>query len=279
MTLAGLSGSGKSLICEEFKRDFVDLNPDDKFDILSFEFEMHSKDQVARNLSGKLGMSTKYLYSGEDNFIKDDEFEHIENVAMSLRRYPIYYVDDFGSVDEIRDTVLDFVDRQDLLSRDRGLVVTIDHVLLTKGKQAEAEKKVIDTLSHMCVELKKKLTSMGLRVMIILLSQLNRNIETPDRVMNNMLHYPTKNDIFGASSLFQASDYVLVTHKPAVVDGIGEYYGPPRASFPKGLPVYTPEDEERAMVYWHLLKERFGKPKVLMMVDYFEQSSCKEYNL
>jgi len=279
MTLAGLSGSGKSLICEELKRDFVDLNQDDKFDILSFEFEMHSKDQVARNLSGKIGKSTKYLYSGEDNFVTDEEFETIKTVATDIRKYPIYYVDDFGSVDEIRDTVLAFVEQQDLLSRDRGLVVTIDHVLLTKGRQDEAEKKVIDTLSHMCVELKKRLTSMGLRIIIILLSQLNRNIETPDRVTNPMLHYPTKNDIFGASSLFQASDYVLVTHKPSVVDGIGEYYGPPRASFPKGLPVYVPEDEERSMVYWHLLKERFGKPKVLMMVDYFEKSSCKEYNL
>jgi len=277
MTIAGLSGSGKSLICEQLKRDFVDCNPNENFDILSFEFEMLSKDQVARNLSGKLNLSTKYLYSGEDNMIDDEEFERIKSASSFLKNYPIYYVDEIGTVNDISKTILKFINDHELLSRKRGLIITIDHVLLTKGKQGEAEKSIIDDLAHTCVALKKLLDSAGLRVLIILLSQLNRNIESSERVLNPMLHYPTKNDIFGASSLYHSSDYVLITHKPAIIDGIKEYYGPPKGPFTKGLPVYNPANTEQPMVYWHLIKERFGNPKILMMLDEFKNSKVSEF--
>jgi len=240
---------------------------------------MLAKDQVARNLSGKLGKSTKYLYSGQNNVVSDEEYTIISSTASSLNKYPIYYVDSVGTVDQVRSTVIDFVERQNLLEDDRGLVVTIDHVLLTKGRQGQAEKQVVDELAYMCVELKKKLTAMGLKIIIVLLSQLNRDIESSERVTNPNLHYPTKNDIFGASSMFFSSDYVLITHKPAIIEGIKQTYGPerPGEGFDEGLPVYNPNKPSQPMIYWHLLKERFGEPKILLMLDDFKNSRVLEY--
>lgn len=275
-TIAGLSGSGKSTICEQLKRDFVDYNKDQDFDILSFEFEMLGQDQVARNLSGKLDTSTKQLYSA-DVPLSDSQFDRVKELSKEIAEYPIYYVDDIGSVEDIRDTIIGFIEEQQLMQRQRGLVVTVDHVLLTKGRMGEDEKITIDRLTHLCVQLRKYYSSRGMKIIFILLSQLNRNIETPERVLNPELHYPTKNDIFGASSLFYSSDYVLITHKPSVINGMGKYYGPAREGYKLGLPVYNPSNPKQAMIYWHLIKERFGEQKTLMMVDEFRKSSVGEY--
>lgn len=238
---------------------------------------MLGQDQALRNISGRLEKSTKYILSAEDNKVSSAEMGKIEAALKEYANYPIYYVDQIGTVDEVVATVDEFAQNEELLEKGEGLIVTIDHVLLTKGRMGEDEKQTIDNLMHACVSLKKRYAAMGIPILIIVLGQLNRNIETPERVLNPQLHYPTKNDIFGASSLFYSSDYVLITHKPAVVDGIKSYYGPSRVGYPNGLPVFNPYSEEQAMVYWHLIKERFGNPKIMMMLDEFKYSRVGEF--
>jgi len=239
---------------------------------------MLGQDIIAKSVSGKLKKSTKYLYSGEGNTITDEEFEKIEKILDEVNNYNSFYVDTVGTVEEVRDTILNFVNERDLINKKRGLVVTLDHVLLTKGKAGETEKKVVDSMYHMLVGLKKMLTARGLKVLFIILSQLNRSIESAERTQNPNLHYPAKNDIFGASSAYYSSDYVLITHKPVGVDGwSSQWYGPPRKGYPYGLPVWNPEKPGQAMIYWHLIKERFGRPKLLTMVENFKESKVEEY--
>ena len=273
VTIAGRSGSGKSLFVEQLKRDFCDLNKDQKFSILSFEFEMLATDQIARNLSGRLGYSTKYLYSGEQNIVTDDEFREVQNAAYSIGHYPIYYVDESGSSDDIVDTVKEFAEKKNVQETGEGIIVTIDHVLLTKGKQTDNEKRIIDDLCKRCIELKKYFEARNINILILLVSQLNREIESPERRTNPKLHYPSRADIFAASSLFFASDYLFVIHRPASVDGITqkEGYGPHK------LPVYNPDNNDQAMIYLHFLKERHGNPPILQLLDNFKNSRVDEY--
>ncbi len=94
-----------------------------------------------------------------------------------------------------------------------------------------------------------------------------------------MMHYPSRNDLFGASSVFHTSDYVLISHRPATVIGMGDYYGRERVGFPKGLPVKYEKDPKRDMVYWHLIKERFGKQVIIPMAEDFRNASIEEINL
>lgn len=68
-------------------------------------------------------------------------------------------------------------------------------------------------------------------------------------------------------------------HKPCLVDGITNWYGPPTKGFPSGLPVFNPENPEQPMIYFHLIKERFGMPKILAMLDHLQYSLIKEANL
>ncbi len=274
-TLCGLSGSGKSITIEELKRDLIDCNKTQNFDILSFEFEMLAIDQITRNISGKTEKSVNELYSANKEYLDSETFEQAVKATEILTKYPIYYVDEIGTVNEIKSTILSFLDEHNA-NKDRGLVVTIDHVLLTRGMSGQAEKEVVDQLMHTCVELKKSLTSAGYKIMFILLSQLNREIEKQERVLNPMFHFPTKNDIFAASSVYYCSDVVLILHKPAIIEGLGGYYGPPRKGYPKGLPIFTQNQE--AFIYWHIIKSRFGSNQILIMLDDFVHSRVLEYS-
>lgn len=59
LTIAGLSGSGKSITLEAIKRNLFRENPDQDFLVLSFSLEMPSQDEMARNVSGKLRKNLK----------------------------------------------------------------------------------------------------------------------------------------------------------------------------------------------------------------------------
>jgi replicative DNA helicase len=274
-TIAAMSGSGKSTYCEQLKRELIDLNPEQEFDILSFEFEMPSSEQVLRNISGKTKMSVSDLLSSKEQ-ISEKHLKFAEIAANSMRKYPIYNVENTGTIEQIVNTILSFVDKQEIQKRKRGLIITIDHVLLTKGKTGQDERNIVAILYRTMVDLKKQFIKMGIPILIILLSQLNRNIETPERILNSDLHFPTRNDLFGSSDIFMCSDYVLVIHKPALLGLVN--YGKPLPDYPKGFPVWNPKDKTQAMIYFHLLKQRTGIPKVLMMLDNFKNSSIDESN-
>ena len=272
----GLSGVGKSITLEEFKRDMVDCNPKQEFDILSFEFEMLAIDQIARNISGKINASVEELYSHNKNFLSAEVFEEVKKASETIKEYPIYYVDDIGTVQDIASTILTFLQDKNP-DKKKGLVVTIDHVLLTKGGTGQSEKDTVDLLMHTLVSLKKSLTSEGYKIMFLVLSQLNREIEKAERILNPMLHFPTKNDIFAASSVYYCSDVVMILHMPAIIEGLMGYYGPSRTTYPKGLPIYT--EDKTPIIYWHVIKNRFGKNEILMMLNDFKNSRVLEYPL
>jgi replicative DNA helicase len=277
LTLGGLSGSGKSLICEQWKREMIDLNQDQKFYILSFEFEMLARDQIIRNLSGKMQVSTNELLSGKKK-LSAAKLNKARGIVGQITDYPIYYVDNTGTVQEIVQTILDFTQQFELKKTKAGLIVTIDHVLLTKGRESDAEKKIIDHLYKEIIRLKKDYDHNGMKIIFILLSQLNREIEQNERMLNPTIHYPTKNDLFGASSVYYSSDYVIISHKPANLTGITKGYGPPIGNdYPNGLPIYNPEDQDQAMVYWHLIKNRTGELGIFMMLDDFKNSRILDY--
>jgi hypothetical protein len=278
LTIAGVPGGGKSTILSLIRKDFLELNKDQEFEILSFEFEMRLEDQLSRDISSSLSTDIKTLYSAEKS-LEDDKFNEVKVLLDAKKDLPLFFVDRVGSVREIIQTIMGFANNRGLKENGKGLVVTIDHILLTKGKTGEGEKAKIDDLSHSLVELKKYFSSVGIKVIFIMLSQLNRDISEKERVSNPKLHYPTMNDLFAASSVYQCSDYVLVTQIPAKISGIGLFYGPPKEGFPAGLPVFCPKSPNTPMIYWHLIKERFGDQKIIPLIADFKHSKMEEYNL
>lgn len=244
-TVCGISGSGKSSFANSLETDLFDMNPTEDFVVLNFNFEMLSSKQVGRKLSYKLNRTTSELYSAsntDDSYrVSDVDYEEILKQSDKIRKYPIYYIDCPGTVDEIKNTIIGFQKLEEM--KNKWLIVILDHTLLTKGKQSESEREIISNLQRMFMERKKY----G-KITIIQLSQLNREIEDKDRINNPSLHYPMRRDLFGSDSIFQTSDYVIVLHRPEII-GISEYG-------PKKLPV-------KNMIYMHFLKNREGEPKIL----------------
>jgi replicative DNA helicase len=256
----------------------LEQNPNEAFDILTFQFEMLGVDEVARDLSSKLKTSVKKIYSAEGK-LSDDDLKKVDAYLELLSKYPISVVDNLGNVSEIKDTILYYVSTNNLIRQKRGLIITIDHSLLVKSEDGESEKQTLDRLMHCLVLLKKYLTSMGCKVMFFVLSQLNRDIETTERVTNPKLHYPNKNDLFGASSVYYSSDYVIIIHRPAQIEGLGNWYGPSKHGWPNGLPVFNPSNPSQPMIYLHVIKERFGHNKIISMLDELKHANITEYDL
>jgi replicative DNA helicase len=174
-----------------------------------------------------------------------------------------------GTVDEMQSTIYNFIESREVKERNVSVVITIDHIILTKGNQNEQEKSILDNLYRMLNRLKKQFASEGIKVLFVALSQLNRDIESAER-RNPKYHYPTRNDIFGASSVYNGSDYVMISHNPSTIDGI-ESYGT------RQLPIKC-DKTNRAFIYWHLIKNRFGRTSIMKMRENFENSSIDDYN-
>lgn len=258
-TIAGISGSGKSAFANTLETDLVELNLDENFVVLSFTFEMLNSKQVGRKLSRALNKTVTELYSGDTNDtnarFSDDDYNQAVEQAKKIERYPIYYVDCPGTVEEIRNTVFEFYEK---VAKGKWLIIMLDHTLLVKGRNGDDERRVIVDLQRMFMEIKKY----G-RNTIIQLSQMNREIEDKERINNPILHYPVRRDLSTSDSLFQASDYVIVLHRPELLN-ISAY----------GVKFLKVKNK----VYMHFLKCREGEPKILEFDNELKYNRIKESN-
>jgi len=258
-TFAGISGAGKSSFVNSLETDLFDLNKDESLVVLSFSFEMLSSRQIGRKLSYKMRKTTSELYTGTEDTkdkLSDEDITIMKKHADIISQYPIYYVDSPGTVDEIQNTIKHF---QLTIAQNKWLLVILDHTLLTRGSSGDRERGILHELEKVFIEAKK----VG-RTTILQISQMNRDIESSERIGNKSMHYPMRKDIFGSDSIFQTSDYVVVLHRPELL-GIKEYG-------PSGLPV-------KDMIYLHFLKVREGEPKILTFVNNLKYNSIEEYKL
>lgn len=186
-------------------------------------------------------MTTSQLYSGKyEEKLTDEKYKQLEIEAEKIRKYRIYYIDIPGTVDQVKETIIKF--SQEPFAKGKWLIIILDHTLLVRRRSGEDERKTLAELQYMFLELKKY----GKNT-FIQLSQLNRNIESAERVSNPSMHFPIRSDIMASDSVYQASDYVIVLHRPQVLNI--DVYGV-RAWPTAGL------------IYLHLLKAREGEPQI-----------------
>lgn len=240
MTIAGISGSGKSSFANLLMTDVIDLNPNEDIIILNFSLEMVAFRQVGRTLSNKLRKTTSTLYSSETD-LDDATVGQVVKVCNQLKEYPIYFVDSPTTPMQVQEIIYSFYNTH-VKGTGKHFVILYDHALLTKpiGTQLDT----IAELQRVFIQVKKlPLTS------VVQLTQMNRNIEAPERINNPLSHYPMRSDLSTSDAIFQASDYVLVIHRPEILN-INEYG-------PNHLPTQN-------KVYIHVLKNRdAGKPCIL----------------
>lgn len=241
-TFSGISGSGKSSLVNTLETDLIDLNPNRELVVLSFNFEMLASRQVGRKLSYKLKETTSTLYSAVTS-IDDNAFEKVKNEAENIKKYPIYYVDTPSTVEHIAETIDYFYD---VIAKGKWLIIILDHTLLVTSNGRDERTTIID-LQKLFMQIKKKPN-----ISIIQISQMNRNIEQPERIINPTSHYPMRSDLSTSDFIFQSSDYVIVLHRPELL----------------GITAYGPQRQLVAdMVYLHFLKNREGDLKILRFIN------------
>lgn len=231
-TIVGISGSGKSSFVNTLETDLIDLNSNQDVIVLNFSFEMLSSRQVGRKISSKLRQTTAELYSA-NNELTDDLLDKVEQTSQQIKSYPIYYVDTPGTVENIASTINYFYETK---AKDKKFVIILDHTLLVEGQNRESALQVISELQKLFIKVKKLPNTT-----IIQLSQMNRNIENPERINNPSMHYPMRSDISSADTIFHASDYVICIHRPELLNI--QQYGPNRLLV-------------KNKVYLHILKNR-----------------------
>ena len=261
VTIAGMSGSGKTAILNELETGLFELNPTEKFAVLSFNFEMLARRLVGRKISKKLQKTTTQLYNADldspNENITEKDYGKAEAYATSIKDLPLTYVDIPGTVQEIRNTIEHFAMGMEC-NMDRAILVTLDHSILVKKFGEQNQLQTLYELSAMFNELKKKI-----KASFVIVSQLNRGIENVDRIQNKNLHYPQKSDVFGADALYQYSDIFLVTHRPEMLN----------------LRAYGPADlDVKDVIYWHFLKLREGEPFIAKMRNKLKYNQVVDFD-
>ena len=231
-TIVGISGSGKSSFVNTLESDLIDLNSNQDVVVLNFSFEMLSSRQVGRKLSSKLRQTTAQLYSSSSD-LDNTLLEEVEQTSQQIKSYPIYYVDTPGTVADIASTIDYFYENK---AKGKKFVIILDHTLLVEGQNRESALQVISELQKLFIKVKKLPNTT-----IIQLSQMNRNIENPERINNPSMHYPMRSDISSADTMFHASDYVICIHRPELLNI--QQYGPNRLLV-------------KNKIYLHILKNR-----------------------
>jgi len=257
--------SGKTLIAEQITRESFKLNAGENFRVLQFQFEMLARSSAIREYSSIIGRSYKYLCSA-DGVLSDDDLKKCYEYAKEKIKHPIDVVEKPCTIDDFRRIIHNYMEMHSEIT-DKGKVftktlITIDHSLLFKKAAYEKEKHdTLNNLGEALTELKRIYP-----IAFIVLSQLNRNIDHPDRAEDGKYgNYVLESDIFGADALLQHADTVIGINRPGKQKI--RFYGPDRFII----------EDDRVMVL-HFLKCRNGDTRLSFFRAEFEKMRIVEMN-
>jgi replicative DNA helicase len=126
------------------------------------------------------------------------------------------------------------------------MLITIDHSALFRVGRGQKDKfEMLNSLGEALTIMKKKYP-----IAFVVLSQLNRNIDSPDRQRDGEYgNYVLDSDIYGSDALLQHADVVMGINKPSIRKI--RQYGPER---------FIINDED--MLIFHFLKSRNGTTRI-----------------
>lgn len=240
--IAARPGVGKTLIAASLTRELQRLNPEQDFAVLHFQFEMLGRNMALRELSATSGLNIRYLQSAQDDGmppLTSADFNKLKEYASKQKTRKEYIIDKALTVNEMRSAIFSFYN-----TMKKPFVITLDHTLLVKQSGSENNKQAtLQNLAIMMTEMKNMLP-----VTFIILTQLNREIDDPERQKptgRGEGHYPTESDVYGSDFLLQCADVMIAFNRPAKYN-LG-LYGPNK---------YVIDD--KFLLAMHILKNRFG---------------------
>jgi replicative DNA helicase len=241
-------GTGKTLFMEQLISDIIEHNADQKFRILKFQMEMVDETNGVRKLSLNTGADYNTLMSkGGIPVDKDVFYKCVDYYEKSVDRDFINVVYDACTIDEMCATIHYEMEKH---KQEDGtytnMLITIDHSALFRvGKGQKDKFEMLNALGEALTMMKKRYP-----IAFLVLSQLNRNIDNPERQRDGEYgNYVLDSDIYGSDALLQHADVVMGINKPSLRKI--RQYGPER---------FIINDED--ILVFHFLKSRNGTTRI-----------------
>ena len=241
-------GTGKTLFMEQLISDIIDHNANQEFRVLKFQMEMVDETNGVRKLSLNTGADYNTLMSKGGNPVDERIFyKCVEYYEKSQGNDFIDVVYDACTIDEMCATIHYYMENHRKDGEEYiNTLVTIDHSALFRvGKGQKDKFEMLNSLGEALTMMKKRYP-----VAFVVLSQLNRNIDNPDRQRDGEYgNYILDSDIYGSDALLQHADVVMGINKPSIRKI--RQYGPERF-------LITDED----ILVFHFLKSRNGTTRI-----------------
>jgi replicative DNA helicase len=253
--IGGRPGSGKTLIKDQIIRESFILNPEEKFRVLEFQFEMVGRTSAIREFSSITGKTYKELCSAGSK-LNADTLNACHQYAKKRIKYPVDIISTPMTVNKMRDQIDQYMTH----FKGQKTIITLDHTILVK--RAPYQNSSLDML----FELGEFFTQCkrDYPCLFIALSQLNRNIDNPDRAVDGKYgNYILESDIFGSDAMLQHADTLIGINRPAKQKI--KYYGPDR---------YIIDDDKTLVL--HFLKARNGDTRMSFFKAQFEKMEIRE---
>ena len=258
--IGGRPASGKTLLKDQIIREAFKLNSGEDFRVLEFQFEMLSRTSAIREYSSVLGKTYKYLCSA-DGKLDAEDLNKCHAHAKERVKYPIDVIEEACTVNEFKEAIHNYMlyhskKESDESKREyKKTIITLDHTLLMKKAPFEKDKfDMLYNLGEALTELKRKYP-----IVFIVLSQLNRNIDSPDRNEDGKYgNYVLESDIMGADAMLQHADVLIGLNRPGKQRI--RFYGPDRFII----------DDDKVLVM-HFIKCRNGDARMSFFKAQFDR--------
>ena len=278
ITIGARSGVGKSFMAQTIESDFLnkDLNPEaDDYVLLRANWEMSVFKILTRSLSKSLKKTYRQILNKPPT---ESELADYKKACDEERRENVFYLDIPLKADDFEREVGKFLEEH---KDKKFILVSIDHIGLTpdggRGKQIEIS---------MLIEAINRLRQKYLNVSFLILSQLNRDIETRTDIKQQA---PLQSDLYNSDTIGQISDCVVILNIPSklrldrylMVDGISKRNGQkvedkyshleeqmmkPDSKFTN---LKTVSENNRPYLYYHYVKVRDGLDESVNFRDIF----------
>ena len=253
--IGGRPGSGKTLIKDQIIRESFALNPNDDFRVLEFQFEMVGRTSALREFSSITGKTYKELCSA-GSMLTQDVLNKCHQYAKERVKYPVDIVSTPMTVNQMREQIDMYMNE----NKGKKTIITLDHTMLVK--RAPYQNNSLDMLFELGEFFTQ--TKREYPVMFIALSQLNRNIDNPERAQQGKYgNFILESDIFGSDAMLQHADTLIGINRPAKQKI--RLYGPDR---------YIIEDDRTLVL--HFLKARNGDTRMSFFKAMFEKMEIEE---
>ena len=178
---------------------------------------MVGRTSALREFSSVTGKTYKELCSA-GTILPKDTFDKCHIYAKDRIKSPVDQITTPMTVNQMRDQVDIYMNEHQ-----KKTIITLDHSILVKRAPYQNNRlDLLFELGEFFTEVKRKYPCM-----FICLSQLNRNIDNPERATDGKYgNYVLESDIFGSDAMLQHADTLIGLNRPAKQKI--RYYGPDR---------------------------------------------------